>query len=91
MKIAEEAEQGVRSKESGAKSSKLQANRSKLIRALICCYLVFVEKKRRTGGSRPARRHPFCPSGHKKDAKKALLLAEGISFARLYAFKMWQK
>ena len=35
----------------------------------------------RTGGSRPARRHTFCPNGDKKYAKTAFLLAEGISSA----------
>jgi hypothetical protein len=42
--------------------------------------------KAETGGSRPARRHPFCPGGHKKEAKKDLLLAEGISFASFHSF-----
>jgi hypothetical protein len=49
--------------------------------------LRFLWTKGRTGGSRPARRHPFCPGGHKKDAKKALLLAEGISFASFHSLQ----
>jgi hypothetical protein len=47
---------------------------------------LFLKGQSRTGGSRPAKRHPFCPGGHKKDAKKALLLAEGISFASFHSF-----
>ena len=81
MEIAEETEQGVRSKESGAKASKLQAHQS----VNLLLFKSLLKTKSRTGGSRPARRHSFCPGGHKKDAKKAFLLAEGNSFARFHS------
>jgi hypothetical protein len=35
----------------------------------------------RTDGSRPVRRHTFCPNGHKKCAKKAFLLRRACSDA----------
>jgi hypothetical protein len=40
-------------------------------RLLICCALIFKAEE---------------AGGHKKDAKKALLLAEGISFAIFHSF-----
>ena len=39
--------------------------------------------KSEPAGRVPPRRHPFCPSGNKKDAKNASLLAEGIYVRRL--------
>jgi len=48
-----------------------------------------LKSKIRTGGSRPARRHPFCPGGNKKDAKNAFLLAEGNFFASFHRFLLF--